>query len=164
MIATTNSDHLLLDVFLKDNNGERLPLYSKPTSGTTPGEAYNCKAEWYFRTDSGVTDVSEDSVSLCTVNGEEANTLLVTGLDVAKGHYGIVKVSADFAMPIGVVEGDSGDTQKKREVSLDCLQAIPWAAGNYYISGPTQIVYNNYGTLDNTSMFDSPYRLFFERD
>jgi hypothetical protein len=44
------------------------------------------------------------------------------------------------------------------------LQAIPFAAGNYYISGPTQIIYNNYGTLDNMSMFDSPYRLFFERD
>jgi hypothetical protein len=37
---------------------------------------------------------------------------------------------------------------------------VPWSAGNYYLSGPTYIIYNNYGTLDSTSMFDTPYRLF----
>jgi hypothetical protein len=56
-------------------------------------------------------------------------------------------------MPVEVEE-DSGDNQKKREVKLDCLQAIPWAAGNYIISGPNRIVYNNYGTLDGNSMYD----------
>lgn len=163
MVATTkNKDEgsLLLDVFLKDNNGERLPLYSQPTSGSTPGEAYGCAVKWKFHLDNKVEGSTD--LTLCTTN--DNGKTLVTGLEVGPGHCGIVELSADFAMPTGVVEGDSGDTQKKREVQLDCLQAIPFAAGNYYISGPTQIIYNNYGTLDNMSMFDSPYRLFFERD
>ena len=163
MVATTkNKDEgsLLLDVFLKDNNGERLPLYSQPTSGSTPGEAYGCAAKWKFHLDNKVEGSTD--LALCTTN--DNGKTLVTGLEVGPGHCGIVELSADFAMPTGTVEGDSGDAQKKREVQLDCLQAIPFAAGNYYISGPTQIIYNNYGTLDNMSMFDSPYRLFFERD
>ena len=153
MIATTETDKLTLDVFLKDNNGERLPLYHKPTSGTTPGEAYNCQANWYFH------QGGDNSLILLTL--DENGTEAVTGLEVAAGNFGIVEVTADFAMPVDAAETDE---PKKREVSLDCLQAIPWAAGNYYLSGPTQIIYNNYGTLDNMSMFNSPYRLFWERD
>jgi hypothetical protein len=44
------------------------------------------------------------------------------------------------------------------------LHAVAWAAGDYYISGPTTIVYNNYGTLDNTSMYDVPYSLYWGKD
>lgn len=152
MVATTPSDKLVLDVFLKDGNGERLPLYTTSTASTTAGEAYNCEAKWYFR------NGANDGLALLETENQ------ATGIEVAKNHFGIIEVTADFAMPVGEVDGDSGDTQKKREIRLDCLQAVPWAAGNYYISGPTQIIYNNYGTLDNMSMFDSPYRLFWERD
>ena len=152
MVATTPSDKLVLDVFLKDSNGERLPLYTTSTVSTTAGEAYNCEAKWYFR------NGADDGLVLLETENQ------ATGIEVAKNHFGIIEVTADFAMPVGEVEGDSGDAQKKREIRLDCLQAVPWAAGNYYISGPTQIIYNNYGTLDNMSMFDSPYRLFWERD
>lgn len=152
MVATTPSDKLVLDVFLKDGNGERLPLYTTSTVSTTAGEAYNCEAKWYFR------NGADDGLALLETENQ------ATGIEVAKNHFGIIEVTADFAMPVGEVDGDSGDTQKKREIRLDCLQAVPWAAGNYYISGPTQIIYNNYGTLDNMSMFDSPYRLFWERD
>jgi hypothetical protein len=59
---------------------------------------------------------------------------------------------------------DENDNEKSRLVDLDCLQAIPWSADTYYISGPTTIVYNNYGTLDNTSMYDVPYKLFLGKD
>jgi hypothetical protein len=53
-------------------------------------------------------------LALCTIN--DNGKTLVTGLEVGPGHCGIVEVSADFAMPTGTVEGDSGDAQKKREV------------------------------------------------
>lgn len=152
MVATTPSDKLVLDVFLKDGNGERLPLYTTDTVSTTAGEAYNCEAKWYFR------NGADDGLAILETDNQ------ATGIEVAKNHFGIIEVTADFAMPVGEVDGDSGDGQKKREIRLDCLQAVPWAAGNYYISGPTQIIYNNYGTLDNMSMFNSPYRLFWERD
>jgi hypothetical protein len=161
MIATTESSDLTLDVFLKNRENERLPLYHKPTSGSTPGEAYNCNANWLFHIGS-ISDVNHGLRLLTVEEGEDVEK--VTGLTVMAQHFGIVEVTADFAMPIGEVEGDSGDSQKKREVKLDCLQAIPWAANNYVLSGPTRIVYNNYGTLDGTSMYDTPYKLMWERD
>lgn len=39
-------------------------------------------------------------------------------------------------------------------------RAIPFTSGEYYIKGPTTIIYNSLGTLDNTSMFNTEYKLF----
>jgi hypothetical protein len=49
------------------------------------------------------------------------------------------------------------------------LYKIPWSfSENYYIQGPSDIIYNSLGTLDNSSMFNTPYKLFvkkaFEKD
>jgi hypothetical protein len=41
------------------------------------------------------------------------------------------------------------------------LYPIGYSAGNRcYISGPSQIIYNNLGTLDSASLFDTAYALF----
>ena len=156
MIATTGSDGVALNVVLKNALNEPMPLYTSDYDGTiNPGDAYNCKVNWYFHRG------SNNPLTLMPEGGSEA-----TGIMVGANQFGIIEVTADFAMPTGEEEAIDENHQplKSREVSLDCLHAIPFAANNYYISGPTQIVYNNYGTLDNTSMFDKPYRLFWERD
>ena len=156
MIATTGSDGVALNVVLKNALNEPMPLYTSDYDGTiNPGDAYNCKVNWYFHRG------SNNPLMLMPEGGSEA-----TGIMVGANQFGIIEVTADFAMPTGEEEAIDENHQplKSREVSLDCLHAIPFAANNYYISGPTQIVYNNYGTLDNTSMFDKPYRLFWERD
>lgn len=156
MIATTGSDGVALNVVLKNALNEPMPLYTSDYNGTiNPGDAYNCKVNWYFHRG------SNNPLTLMPEGGSEA-----TGIMVGANQFGIIEVTADFAMPTGEEEAIDENHQplKSREVSLDCLHAIPFAANNYYISGPTQIVYNNYGTLDNTSMFDKPYRLFWERD
>jgi hypothetical protein len=97
MVATTPSDKLVLDVFLKDGNGKRLPLYTTNTVSTTAGEAYNCEAKWYFR------NGADDGLAILETDNQ------ATGIEVAKNHFGIIEVTADFAMPVGEVDGDSGD-------------------------------------------------------
>jgi hypothetical protein len=55
---------------------------------------------------------------------------------------------------------DNG-SEEGRQVTLDCLAAVPWTREyHYYLSGPTYVIYNNYGTLEATSMFNTPYKLF----
>ena len=70
------------------------------------------------------------------------------------GGCGILKASTSVGIGTGI-EGS-----KERLVKLECLYAVPWRGGAYYLSGPTYIVYNNFGTLDKSSMFDSSYKLF----
>ena len=156
-VAVTPSEGLDLDVSLRNQAGEKIPL-SRSTSmtGIEVGETYNCTADWLFHV---VDKANEPSVQLKPLDGDE-----VTGLSISAGNYGIVELKASFRMPEGdLPEGDE-TSQKSRNVDLDCLQAIPYAADRYYISGPTTIVYNNYGTLDNTSMYDVPYKLYWGKD
>jgi hypothetical protein len=50
--------------------------------------------------------------------------------------------------------------ENDRKVTLEQIHSVPWGKGNYYLSGPTSIIYNSLGTLDKGSIFDAPYRLF----
>jgi hypothetical protein len=47
---------------------------------------------------------------------------------------------------------------------LEVLSSVPWSAGNFYISGPTQIIYNSFGTLDENSQNNVNYELFSRND
>lgn len=47
-----------------------------------------------------------------------------------------------------------------KKVNFSQKYPVAWGANNYYISGPTRIIYNSFGTLDRTSVFDIPYKLF----
>ena len=67
---------------------------------------------------------------------------------------GILKATVS----VGIDSGTKGT--KNRLVKLECLYSVPWSYGKYYLSGPTYIIYNNLGTLDSSSMFDSSYKLF----
>lgn len=156
-VAVTPSEGLNLDVSLRNQAGEKIPLSrSTAMTGIEVGDTYGCTADWLFHV---VDKANEPSVQLKPLEGDE-----VTGLSISAGNYGIVELKASFRMPEGdPPEGDE-TSQKSRNVDLDCLQAIPYAADRYYISGPTTIVYNNYGTLDNTSMYDVPYKLYWGKD
>ena len=155
-IAVSDAEGMELNMTLTNARGEVLPLYTATTpSNLEPGQAYNCKADWYFRRQS-----QAGGLVLQPAGGTEA-----TGLLIDKASWGIVEVTAQFAMPTNEEEADiNGAPLKSREVQLDCLQAIPWTSGYYHVSGPKQIVYNSYGTLDNTSMFDKPYKIYRARD
>jgi len=84
----------------------------------------------------------------------------VIGLTAFGGSCGIVKASTKFQLSAAGAAEETAGTVKYRTVTLETVRAIPAAAGDYYISGPTSIVYNSFGTIDNRSMFDNPYKLF----
>ena len=75
---------------------------------------------------------------------------------------GIVKATVNFQLSSEGAQEESGNipVTKKRTVRLETVRAIALAAGDYYISGPTSIIYNSLGTIDNKSMFDNPYKLY----
>ncbi len=150
-VAVTETEGLSLSVTLRDAAGEMKTISTATSAaGLQTGEAYNCRANWLFLRNE---EKNLPSLQLTPIGGTN-----VTGLTVSAGNFGIVELKCSFKMP------DENDNEKSRLVDLDCLQAIPWSADTYYISGPTTIVYNNYGTLDNTSMYDVPYKLFLGKD
>lgn len=150
-VAVTETEGLSLSVTLRDAAGEMKTISTAASAaGLQVGEAYNCRANWLFLRNE---EKNLPSLQLTPIGGTN-----VTGLTVSAGNFGIIELKCSFKMP------DENDNEKSRLVDLDCLQAIPWSADTYYISGPTTIVYNNYGTLDNTSMYDVPYKLFLGKD
>ena len=57
-------------------------------------------------------------------------------------------------------ESNATTNEKTRQINMIARRAIPFTSGEYYIKGPTTIIYNSLGTLDNTSMFNTEYKLF----
>lgn len=145
-IATTPSKELVLDISLRDFNNEEIDIIKGQTGD---GSATGLQTSWLYKhMGNGAPDVIGDNP--------------VTGLKIQKASCGIVKATVNFSLSKEAEEETSGDVPitKKRTVQLETVRAIPWAAGNYYISGPTSIVYNSLGTIDNMSMFDNPYKLY----
>ena len=145
-VATTPSKELVLDISLRDFNNEEIDIIKGQTGD---GSATGLQTSWLYKyMGNGAPDTIGDNP--------------VTGLKIQKASCGIVKATVNFSLSKEAEEETSGDIPitKKRTVQLETARAIPWAAGNYYISGPTSIVYNSLGTIDNMSMFDNPYKLY----
>ena len=152
-----------LEMILTDATGVTIPLNTTGSAANLKaGDAYGCSVAWKFR------NGNNDGLRLLPAGAAQA-----TGVQVDADHYGIFEVKTSFALPSETdakdgdaepVEDTNGQPTKYRVVDLDCLQAVPWGANYYYLSGPKQIVYNMSGTLDNNSMYDAPYSLRWCRD
>lgn len=145
-VATTPSKELVLDISLRDFNNEEIDIIKGQTGD---GSATGLQTSWLYKyMGNGAPETIGDNP--------------VTGLKIQKASCGIVKATVNFSLSKEAEEETSGNVPitKKRTVQLETVRAIPWAAGNYYISGPTSIVYNSLGTIDNMSMFDNPYKLY----
>ena len=145
-VATTPSKELVLDISLRDFNNAEIDIIEGQTGD---GSATGLQVSWLYKY---MGDGDPDTI------GDNP----VTGLKIQKGSCGIVKATVSFSLSTEAEEETSGNIPitKKRTVQLETVRAIPWAAGDYYISGPTSIVYNSLGTIDNKSMFDNPYKLY----
>lgn len=145
-VATTPSKTLQLDVSLRDFNNEEVDIIKGQTGD---GSATGFASEWLY----GYMGNKPVEV----MSGDK-----VTGLNALAASCGIVKATVNFQLSSEAEKETEGDVPvtKKRTVQLETVRAIPWAAGDYYISGPTSIVYNSLGTIDNKSMFDNPYKLY----
>ena len=142
-VATTPSKNLQLDVSLRDFNNEIIDIIKGQTND---GSASDFVSEWlYCYHGSRPTEI---------MSGNK-----VIGLNALANSCGIVKATVMFQLSSDAKEEGTLVT-KKRTVQLETVRAIPWSVGDYYISGPTSIIYNSLGTIDNKSMFDNPYRLY----
>lgn len=149
-VATTPSAELKLDLSLRDFNNEEIPIIKGQTGD---GSATGLETEWLYAY-KGI----KPAEILSSVEGQDR----VIGLTAVANSCGIVKATVNFQLSSEGAQEESGNipVTKKRTVRLETVRAIALAAGDYYISGPTSIVYNSLGTIDNKSMFDNPYKLY----
>lgn len=150
-ITTTNSSELPLKVELRDFDNKVIPISTK-TSGLPTGTANGFNVSWFMKaSDHGTYDIK--------TSGEK-----VTGIEFYQTGCGIAKAVASFYLSGGTIVDEAGATDKKLQlVDLEVLHNIPWSTGGYYLAGPTQIIYNSFGVLDDTSLFNTPYKLFEQR-
>jgi hypothetical protein len=57
------------------------------------------------------------------------------------------------------LESEENKDGKKREIDLTVYHDVPYSTGNYVLDGPTQIIYNGLGTIDDNSLYNNTYKL-----
>jgi hypothetical protein len=56
---------------------------------------------------------------------------------------------------------DSKLAASGRRVDLTVHYSVPYSTGDYFITGPTKIIYNSLGTLDNSKKYNAEsYKIF----
>lgn len=159
--GTTPSDNYLMSLHLEDAEGERVPLSTEGLPDSANEVAYGLAVTPVM---SRVVTGTKAAPSLFNEgNLAEAEYWMLTA---SQNNYGIYKVSASIG--INTTQKDENNEEKvvkTRYVDLIAWFNVPWSAGKngddgYYLSGPTSIIYNNLGTLDNTIAYQVPYKLF----
>lgn len=78
---------------------------------------------------------------------------LVNDTDDDMQYYGVLKTSINFSIPY------EDDIEKKsRTVKLTTINVIPFKIGDYYIEGPSIVVYDSSGT--SASYYKDPFKIF----
>lgn len=150
-VLPSGNDDYQLRLSLRDANNEELEITETriidpedEAEGTTTG--YNLSVQWYTRSKSNnhglnIANIENSKNKLISI-GSANNT------DNNK-YVGIVKSTVTI---------DIGE-EESRPANLTALTAIPYSTNkNYYISGPTTIVYNNQGTISRLS--EEPFCLY----
>ena len=150
-VLPSGNDDYQLRLSLRDANNEELEITETriidpedEAEGTTTG--YNLSVQWYTRSKSNnhglnIANIENSKNKLISI-GSANNT------DNNK-YVGIIKSTVTI---------DIGE-EESRPANLTALTAIPYSTNkNYYISGPTTIVYNNQGTVSRLS--EEPFCLY----
>lgn len=141
-----------VNLALRDASGELLPLNYEPTF--EPGEEqldmYHLRFKWHARRGDGVGNLTMDPAP--GAEDPQIRVLTVPNRYDATGYVGIIGAEVSY-----LAQGNNGS--KDRIITLDALYPVPYSADdNYYISGPTMIVYNNQGVVSRLS--EEPFRLY----
>lgn len=97
------------------------------------------------------------TVSWHAVLVEEGSTAIAPTITDNKITIHKQNASGILSITARVPYGDDGDT-----VTLKTLHSIPFAstgAKNWHLSGATQVIYNNLGALDQTSLYNGSYEM-----
>ena len=151
-VAATTSKGLKLKAQLKDFHNQLLDI----ATILTP---VNFKIEWdCFDSVPGV--LNPVTMMLLKYSKQQCDFTTDAGV------WGILCASGSVIMKGDSIVGtdDSLTTEgRHRTVDLKVLHKVPWSSGDYYIQGPTDIIYNSLGTLDDQSMFNTPYKIFYKK-
>lgn len=142
---------LTLTLSLRDANGDLLTvnedIVNIPTDEPEQFVAYDLTVDWWAK-----DDQVEQQVSLSNIEDSKSKLITISNEYDADFRYaGIVKGSVSF-------DEELSDGSNRR-INLDTMYPVPFSSSpDYYISGPTMIVYNNQGTVSRLS--EEPYKLF----
>lgn len=140
-IAVINDQALKLSVTLRDSEGTKIDV-STSDINLDGSLAYGLETRWWDQGPNGIINTDETTNALLTVTSKPGE---------ADKYVGIVQVGVT-----AILDKESG-----RKAILSALYPVPYASNvNYFISGPTMIVYNNQGIVSRLS--DEPFRLYNE--
>lgn len=137
---TSDLTKLKLQISVKDGNNKLIPFSDiKNTNGNK-----DLEIQWlcYDGDECPGIDTSQ-----------YLNNILSIEKPAGKSAYGIIEAKLPF-----YIQGEG--TESERKIELNCLYSIPHCiSNNVYLSGHTYIAYNNFGTIDNISVYNKPYQL-----
>ena len=139
-VAANSSAGLPLSIQLKDSDNKALELSNNVSDWFV---------QWNFSKSGGKSGIPFTDVETATEKF----------LTTPKGQWGILEFMAKVSLNGTKISGGPEDGQE-RIVDLKVQYPVPFGENNYFIQGPTQIIYNNQGILDNNSVSRTPYKLF----
>ena len=157
--CATDSDILPLTVKLFDYNNVELDILNS----TVPKDDYrvfNPTIKWRGPSTYNATFVS-GSNNETVVNGLEVSTDANKSYFHSYSRSGITKNYPNRCGILEVYMGLSDERYGDTARELSALYPVAWSLGNYYIEGPTSIIYDSNGT--NPAYYKEPYRIF-DRD
>lgn len=167
-VSKNTNEVLDLDMSLYDYNNKELPIYSE-MQFTSEGEiAYITDGDipWDGKNAYGASYVlSEDGK---TVNGLKITTSDMAGLAPSEFcYYNVLKPSVSFTIPQTIEDGKCvkcGKAQDEcvcvpRLVKLTTIYPISYCVDDYYIEGPSIVIYDSSGS--NPTYYKNPFKLFY---
>ena len=140
-IATTASEGLDLDISLRDYENEKISI----KMGNEATEDVFFKSNSW---DVKIQEVLQNNPEFDLQTTEDEIELI--GVKIGPNLCGILRTEIGFNVP-----------EQEKFRTLTSLYSVPYTLNpDYYISGPTHIIYNSLGTLDNMSMFNQKYKLW----
>lgn len=167
-VSKNTNEVLDLDMSLYDYNNKELPIYSE-MQFTSEGEiAYISDGDipWDGKNAYGASYVlSEDGK---TVSGLKITTSNKAGLAPSEFcYYNVLKPAVSFTIPQVIEDGKCtkcGKAQAEcvcvpRLVKLTTIYPISYCVDDYYIEGPSIVIYDSSGS--NPTYYKNPFKLFY---
>lgn len=148
---------LELHVSLRNADGKLLTLSADTIKDTASEEeivTYDFEASWYARS---IVDNANTTISDPADTDQEKIKLIEIGNQTDRnGYVGILNTQVSF--------DTTGRTElENRKIVLNTLYSVPFSSSeDFYISGPTTIVYDNQGIVSRCS--EDPFRLYSRYD
>ncbi len=167
-VSKNTNEVLDLDMSLYDYNNKELPIYSE-MQFTSEGEiAYISDDDipWDGENTYGASYVlSEDGK---TVSGLKITTSNKAGLAPSEFcYYNVLKPSVSFTIPQVIEDGKCTKCGKAQDecicaprlVKLTTIYPISYCVDDYYIEGPSIVIYDSSG--GNPTYYKNPFKLFY---